>query len=256
MKNLFLWICLGALANLAGCASGPTPMQPEDLVIPDYFGLHANAAAGQWVEVTSASKLEDGSWHRTQRRVALVGKQAGTWQVEVDASANNGWILALEVDEQGKVAAAWAGKPDSSERLALHLQQVEPPSAVETQPGQADTVRVKAGSFACRRVDSETPDGPAQTWSGTEDAAGLLLKVEAPGVRYELASLETRTLRVGSQSFTCRVARYDNGETLWRSAEPAWFGRSVLKLETPDFSLELSACGDDARPTLAWPGGS
>lgn len=256
MRDLFLWTCLGALASLAGCASAPAPMQPEDLVIPNHLGLHANAAAGQWAEVTSASKLEDGSWHRTRRRVALVGQQAGNWQVEIDASINNGWILALEVDAQGKVATAWAGKPGSSERLPLHLEEVEAPTAGDTPPGQADTITVKAGTFGCRRVDGETPDGPARTWSGTGEAAGLLLKVEAPEVRYELASLQTKTLRVGAQSFRCRVARYDNGEVLWRSAEPAWFGRSVLKLETPDFTLELSNCGDDARPALAWPGGS
>ncbi len=256
-----------AVALTIGCQSAETTEQPdgdappksdpaEIITAPAIYPLYDDIAPGHWSEVTTT--LADGK--TISRRIAVVGKSAGLWRIEVTDSGDGGLIRGLEVKDDGAVASAFIGRPGAPARP---IPVAPAPATTDVRPrgsapkaGVEETVEVGAGKLKSRRITTTVGDGEEVVrWIGAEgDARGLLIKTTGPAGSYALASLERTELVLDGTTFQCLVAVYDDGREVWRSERWAHFAGNVLRLVDPEaLTIELTGYGEDAKPALTWP---
>ncbi len=217
------------------------------------YGIE-DVALGEAAEITTTIKGQ--SMPPMTRRTAIVGRHEGRWVVEIEDSNMQGVIQGLLVTPEGEVVKAWGARRRGEKPMELKLIDV-PAAAPAPAPEKHELVQTNAGEFACAVHETDSESGRVRSFVGVAGLAkDVLVKLETSiaGVdSYVLTRLAREKLTVGEVELSCRVARYDNGQTMWMADRAIPGYGPMVRMESAAYELAVTSLEDDARPRLQWP---
>jgi len=255
MSRIALALAALALAFGAGCKSKPAG--PEvDKSIPLAFRAGAPArypapdAKPGWAVKVSQEVVSGDSTTKSWTYLAVVAETPETLTLELELSAHEGYVEALEVSKKdGKVKRAALVKVGGKSKK-LPVMTKDPGALSE---GEVETLKVKAGEF---KVKKYTGQG-LTLWAASEGKVkGATVKEEAPFKRELVRVGSKEPLEISGRRLDPRVLTYDDESRVWWSEDAVIkaLNGGRVRTQRAGFKSSVVSISTTAKARVEWPG--
>jgi len=255
MSRIALVLVSALLVLSAGCKSKPaTPEVDKSIPIAFRAGAPARYPAPKakpgWAIKVSHEVTSGDTTVKSWTHVAVVAETEETLTLELELSAHEGYVEALEVNKSdGKVKRAALTKVgDKSKKLPVMSKD-----SGALSEGEVETLKVKAGEFKVKKISGQG----LTLWAASEGKVkGASVKEEAP-LKRELVRVGSKEpLEISGRRLDPRVLTYDDKSRIWWSEDAVIkaLNGGQVRSQREGFKSSVVSISTKAKARVEWPG--